>query len=396
MKGVFTELGYPTPYPAEGPFRHGVKWGDLIFISGLTAVDERGVVSNPGDKLEQTSVVMQHMEHCLAAFGASFDDIVKLTTNYVGVVGWKPAAKLLGQYFKEGPVWTAVVVRDLLEPGLVVMVDAIAIKGARTYAEPSFPFPYPTKLPFRHGVRCKNFIFVSGQTAVNEKGLVLYPDDMVEQTSVAIENMARTLDHFGASLDDVVKTLTWYKGVEAPGWTPGTGAIAAAQRRGEFFKEGPVSTGVPVPDMTQPSVAVQIDGVAVLDEPKTYCAPSFPFPYPAEVPFRHGVKVGELIFTSGATAISPEGELLHPGDMIEQTRASMENMRRVLDYFGATMDDVVKTNVWYVGLPLAKSAMQVRGEYFTQGPVSTDVVLDSLVLPELPFRIEMEAIAAVG
>ena len=48
-------------------------------------------------------------------------------------------------------------------------------------------------------------------------------------------------------------------------------------------------------------------------------------------PWEQGVKVGNLLFISGQTPMSPEGEVVGKGDAAAQTRQVMENMRAMCE-----------------------------------------------------------------
>lgn len=58
-----------------------------IYISGQVSVDEEGRIVGEGDLAAQTTQVMQNLGHALKAAGASYSNIVKITTF---VVGYKP------------------------------------------------------------------------------------------------------------------------------------------------------------------------------------------------------------------------------------------------------------------------------------------------------------------
>ena len=58
-----------------------------IYISGQVSVDEEGRIVGEGDIAAQTTQVMQNLGHALKAAGASYSNIVKITTF---VVNYKP------------------------------------------------------------------------------------------------------------------------------------------------------------------------------------------------------------------------------------------------------------------------------------------------------------------
>ncbi|SFS74146.1 RidA family protein [Saccharopolyspora flava] len=59
----------------------------LVFISGQVAWDEHGAVVGEGDLAEQIAQCYRNAAKALAAAGATFDDVAKLTLH---VVDWSP------------------------------------------------------------------------------------------------------------------------------------------------------------------------------------------------------------------------------------------------------------------------------------------------------------------
>lgn len=130
---------------------------------------------------------------------------------------------------------------------------------------------------------------------------------------------------------------------------------------------------------------------------KVHAWPEGHWDWPIKVPFKHGVKAGNMIFVGGQVALDDKGRVLHPGDIVAQSRIAMENIKRVLAEYGATMDDVVKMNTFYVGQGTQEDwevAARIRASYYKEpGPAATGIPLPTLALPGL--MIEIEVIAAV-
>ena len=103
---------------------------------------------------------------------------------------------------------------------------------------------------------------------------------------------------------------------------------------------------------------------------------------------------GRLVYCSGAVAIGPDGEVVGKGDIVAQTRQSMENLRAALEAAGGTFADVVKINGYVTDFSLYPQIAPVRAEYLTEPyPASTMVEVPALIFPEL--MIEIEAVAVV-
>ncbi|TFV33405.1 RidA family protein [Streptomyces sp. T1317-0309] len=74
-----TRIPAPTGRPRHRlhPCRHG--HGRFVAISGQLALDEDGRLVGAGDPAAQARQVFENLRRCLAAAGAAFDHVVKLT-----------------------------------------------------------------------------------------------------------------------------------------------------------------------------------------------------------------------------------------------------------------------------------------------------------------------------
>lgn len=64
--------------------------------------------------------------------------------------------------------------------------------------------------PYSQAVNYKNFIFTSGQIALNEEG-VISTDDVKEQTRIVIGNIRKILTEADSTLFNVIKTTVFLK-----------------------------------------------------------------------------------------------------------------------------------------------------------------------------------------
>lgn len=108
-----------------------VVWGTGTFVavSGQCALDEKGEVVGAGDPAAQARQVFENLRRCLAAAGAGFDDVVKLT-YFVTDVAHLPAVREARDAVIPAdrlPASSAVQVSALFRPELLVEVEAFAI-----------------------------------------------------------------------------------------------------------------------------------------------------------------------------------------------------------------------------------------------------------------------------
>jgi len=115
-------------YSQRYTFSLAVRKGNWMFISGLTATDERGMMVGKGDIVAQTRQIFAKMKAILDAAGGSFDDIVKTVDYIVTTEGYKGTADVRRDYFCNGfPAATGIVVKELLRPDALIEIDAIAV-----------------------------------------------------------------------------------------------------------------------------------------------------------------------------------------------------------------------------------------------------------------------------
>ncbi|VTU13580.1 RidA family protein [Variovorax sp. RA8] len=113
--------------------------------------------------------------------------------------------------------------------------------------------------------------------------------------------------------------------------------------------------------------------------------------------YHHFIRVDKpssLIFLSGQLARDGDGKLVGPGDMAEQTRQCIRNMRTVLEAAGGTLEDIVSIVVYTTDVRQFKEIVAARMEFFKDRlPTSTIVEVNHLADPGL--LIEFQAIAAL-
>ncbi len=111
-------------------FSPAVRKGNLLFISGLTATDEEGNLIGEGDIVAQTRHIFGQIEEILRAVGGSLDDIVKTVDYIVTTENYRDTADVRREVFPRGfPAATGIVVKELLRPGALIEIDAVAVLG---------------------------------------------------------------------------------------------------------------------------------------------------------------------------------------------------------------------------------------------------------------------------
>lgn len=111
-------------------YSRAVRTGPWIFVSGTTATDSEGNLVGRGDAAAQTLQTLRNIERAIVEAGGNMDDVVR-TRLYVTDIGlWEEVGRVHGEVF--GPVRPAtsmVEVSALIEPGMIVEIEAVAYTG---------------------------------------------------------------------------------------------------------------------------------------------------------------------------------------------------------------------------------------------------------------------------
>jgi enamine deaminase RidA (YjgF/YER057c/UK114 family) len=103
-----------------------VRFGNLLFVTGCTGVTADGQIV-ADDVVEQTRQVFRNLQVILAAAGASFSDVLKITTYLTDVRDARLINPVRQEVFgRTRPASTLVQVSALAVPGAKVEIDLVA------------------------------------------------------------------------------------------------------------------------------------------------------------------------------------------------------------------------------------------------------------------------------
>lgn len=121
-----------TPDPYQ-PFHlaQGHRVGDLLFISGQTAIDDNGQLVGIGDFDKQATRAFENLEKVLKAGGSSFKNVVKVTILLKDMSNFNKIVALRAKYFKAPyPADTILEVSSLYSPDALIEIEAVAVADA--------------------------------------------------------------------------------------------------------------------------------------------------------------------------------------------------------------------------------------------------------------------------
>lgn len=119
----------------------------------------------------------------------------------------------------------------------------------------------------------------------------------------------------------------------------------------------------------------------------------FPIPGNTGLPFSAAVRVGDMLYLSGQMGIGPDVKLV-PGGIEAETRQTMENIKRVLEQHGSSLDRVVKCTVMMADMAEWPKMNAIYVSYFPKHlPARSAFGASGLALGG---RVEIECMATVG
>ena len=109
-------------------FTDAVRAGDLLFVSGIVAVDTGGRLVGGDDVVSQTRQVFENMRAVLTEAGCGFEDVVKVTI-FLTDVDERPLINPVRRevFGATRPASTLVEVPRLAVPGAKVEIECVAL-----------------------------------------------------------------------------------------------------------------------------------------------------------------------------------------------------------------------------------------------------------------------------
>jgi enamine deaminase RidA (YjgF/YER057c/UK114 family) len=122
----------PAPdgvFPAAAYSHVVMGTGRLVAVSGQLALDEDGALVGEGDPAAQARQVFENLRRCLAAVGATFDDVLKLTYFVTDMAHIPAVREARAAHIPDDrlPASSAVQVAALVRPEFLMEIEALAV-----------------------------------------------------------------------------------------------------------------------------------------------------------------------------------------------------------------------------------------------------------------------------
>jgi reactive intermediate/imine deaminase len=350
----------------------------------------------------QTRYILDNLKKTFEAAGSALDHVVKAQVFLTDLDNFNGFDEVWKEYFKVPPPRTTVGTTGLLVKDTLVEIDLIGYvpgKGIeRTIVKSDVPRPLAN---YNEAFRIGDLVFAAGQLASDfrtgvppearkQPGFPFYGSDIKLQTRYILNNLRRTFEAAGSSLDNVVKAQVFL--------TDLNDFAAFDEVWKEYFKVPPARTTVGTTGLLVKDTLVEIDLVGhVAGLTKQPVKSDAPTPI---ANYTEAFRVGDLVFAAGQIASDyktgvPEQARKKPGfpyygsDIKLQTRYILDNLKKTFEAAGGSLDHVVKAQVFLTDLNDFAAFDEVWKEYFRTPPPRTTVGTTGLLVADTLVEIDL-------
>lgn len=124
------------PFEERIGYSRVVRAGELVFVSGCSAIADEGYVIGGASAYDQAMEALRRVGEALETVGATTADVVQTRLYLSDVSRWEEVGRAHREVFGEiRPAATLVEVSALIDPRMLVEIEAVAVSAQA--AEPA-------------------------------------------------------------------------------------------------------------------------------------------------------------------------------------------------------------------------------------------------------------------
>ncbi len=410
IKVIKSDVPQPLANYSEASLANG-----LVFAAGQLASDFKTGVPQEARKHPnfpfygsdiklQTDFVLKNMAKTFKAAGASFDNVIKAQVFLMDLDDFNGFDEVWKQHFKVPPPRTTIGTTGLLVKDTLVEIDLIATMPDKPAKVVKSGAPKPLA-NYSEAMQAGDLIFAAGQLASDFKTGVpasakrgenfpFYGSDIQLQTEFVLENLKKTFETAGSSLDHVVKAQVFL--------TDLNDFAGFDQVWKRYFKVPPPRTTVGTSGLLVRETLVEIDLIGYVPRSglkHEVIKSGAPRPL---ANYSEAFTLGDFVFAAGQIASDyktgvPAEARKHPNfpfygsDIKLQTTYILNNLKQTFEAAGSSIDNVVKAQVFLTDLKNFAAFDEVWKEFFKIPPPRTTVGTTGLLVKDALVEIDLIA-----
>ena len=108
-------------------YSRAVRVGGRIYLTGTTAIDEKGELIGASDPYQQTVQIIRNIERALKQAGATLENVVRTRMFVTDIQRWEEYGRAHREFFGDiRPCATMVEVRALIDPQMLIEIEVEA------------------------------------------------------------------------------------------------------------------------------------------------------------------------------------------------------------------------------------------------------------------------------
>jgi enamine deaminase RidA (YjgF/YER057c/UK114 family) len=201
-------------------------------------------------------------------------------------------------------------------------------------------FGRPGALGFPHAIAIDGTIYIGGHFGGG--------GEIGAETAAAFDGLVAALGTFKAGMSDLLNLRTYYV-YEGQG---GEDVTAFWEKMTEvrlryLADPGPAATAVRVAGVPTASNRIGVDGVATISQDRQRLMPKKRWDWSIPTPFSQGWRIGDTIYLGGQISADMQGRAVAAGDVVAQTRLTLEFIEHVLAEGGHDWSDLATMRICY-------------------------------------------------